>query len=538
MLDTHETTTHATTWKSYRRPYRPRLYLDAVTGEGITEDGVALRLPPGRSLRQIADALPERIETLYLCGQLPQAPGVTAANGELYSPFNSWLLADASILERLRLDSGELHDQMFAWVRREGGALLGVYTAAAWFGTNDLTPETFARAHTDLARALRRQPLWQDVYLLDTPARTGLDLWRVSIGRHTVNGRYVTLEYPILPDGVRTLIRATSGQGRFELPPPPGGSEGYAPALNYLDKRLAYAAPALDELGIGPVTHDEASDYAGWQPARYRVAYQVPDGWAHLGLFMTKDPAKQAGWVYPRTPGETGETWLDAAELRIALGPFPQTCPDCERCYRINDGARCSQHGWPFSIRERLVFTKGRPLHAWAEKLVAARDNCYTGPARAAARNILLHTIGAFHDTPRPATHYGVAADVPNGVAVDTLLLPSGEELYAWQLRSQEPPTDSTHPELSSQVWARTRVGMLLHRPYGTEKYLGALTLPFEQIVALRLDALYSTVDPGWPDNGGPGAFRLKGHLAGPLPWPREEWELAIVKEQRKGIPT
>jgi hypothetical protein len=538
MTTEQEATTRTTAWKSYKRPYRPRLYLNAVTGEGATEDGGAVHLSPGMSLRELARAIPARIETLYLCGQLPSAPGITAANGELYSGFNSWLLSDASILERLRLDSGEAHDQMFAWVRHESGALLGVYTAASWFSTNDLTPLDATRAHKDLTRALQRQSGWQEVYLLDSPARTGLDLWRVSIGRHTVNGRYVTLEYPILPDGVRVLIRATSGQGRFELLPPPAGSDGYAPALNYLDKRLAYGAPSLGELGIGPVTHDEASDYAGWQPARYRVAYQVPDGWAHLGLFMTKDPTRQAGWVYPRIPGETGETWLDASELRIALGPFPHNCADCERCYAANDGSRCPQHGWPFTIRERLLFTKGRPLHTWAEKLIAARDNCYREHAAAAIRNILLHTVGAFHDTPRPTTHYGAAHEAPNGVALDTLLLPDGEELYAWQLRSQEPPTDSAHPELSSQVWARTRAGMLLHRPYGSESYIGALTLPFEQIVALRLDALYSTVDPGWPDNGGPGAFRLKGHLSGPLLWPREEWELASVKEQCEGIPT
>ena len=31
--------------------------------------------------------------------------------------------------------------------------------------------------------------------------------------------------------------------------------------------------------------------------------------------------------VYPRSPGETGETWTDAAELRIALGPFPHLLP-------------------------------------------------------------------------------------------------------------------------------------------------------------------------------------------------------------------
>src|SRR5437899_3355524 len=113
----------------------------------------------------------------------------------------------------------------------------------------------------------------------------------------------------------------------------------------------------------------------GFRPARYRISYRVPDGWAHLGLFMTKDPL--GTWTFPRRSGETGETWTDAAELRVALGPFPHLCPNCERSYRVNDGRACPHHGWPFAIHERLLFTPGqKPLRAWAEKLLAARDAC------------------------------------------------------------------------------------------------------------------------------------------------------------------
>jgi hypothetical protein len=195
------------------------LYLDAVTGEGRTVEGAALHLPPGQSLRELADNIPAGVGTVYLCGHLPSAAGIPAATGELYSPFNSWLLADASVLEHVRLDSGATHDQTFALVRRASGQPLGLYSAAAWYSTLDLTPAKAAVAHAEVTRALQRQPGGERIFLLDTPARTGLDLWRASIGMHTLNGERHSLSYPVLPGDVRTLIRATEGQGRFELLP-------------------------------------------------------------------------------------------------------------------------------------------------------------------------------------------------------------------------------------------------------------------------------------------------------------------------------
>jgi hypothetical protein len=295
--------------------------------------------------------------------------------------------------------------------------------------------------------------------------------------------------------------------------------------------RLAYAAPALNELGCRPVKHDHGGVYEGFRPARYRIAYHVPDGWAHLGLFMTKDLS--GAWAYPRRPDETGETWADAAELRIALGPFPHTCTDCERCYRENDDARCPQHGWPFAIHERLLFTAGqKPLRAWAEKLLAARDACASKPARASTRKILLHAIGAFHGSRRAVTRYGSQQDAPDNVPLRAVLTASGDELYTWDEPGIAPTVpDYDRPEWPSQVWAKTRARLLLHHDFDTKHYVGALTLPLEQIVALRLDALYLMVDPGWADHMRPGAFRVKGYLDGPLSWPREESDLAVVKE-------
>jgi hypothetical protein len=307
-----------------------------------------------------------------------------------------------------------------------------------------------------------------------------------------------------------------------------------APALVYLDGRLKYGGTALGELGIGPATHDTDSTYAGFTLARYRVVFRVPDGWAHLGIFMVKN-ANGDGWHFPRTPGTIGETWADASELRIALAPFPHTCPECAIHYAVNDGSRCPHHGWPFTIKERIVFTKGRrPLHTWAEKLIAARDACGDNIlARAAIRAILVHTIGAFHGTHRPLTRIAARHDVPNHVPTRLVKTPDGDELHLWEEPGISPRfPDYDRPEWSGQIWARTRARLLLFREYDTRLFTGAFTLPFEHIVALRLDALYTTVNPGWPDSGRPGALRVKGTLVGPVPWPLEETDLAAVKER------
>jgi hypothetical protein len=539
VLDTIETTPQATGWKSYKRPHRARVYLDAVTGDGAREDGTPLRIPPGLSLTQLVDAVSPDSEVVYLCGELPSATKVRAVDSEYYSPFNSWLFADATGREHVRPDSGEEHDATYVRMSRADGSRLDIRTAASWFGTNDLTPAEAARAHMSVTRALRRQAKWESVYLLDTPARTGLDLWRSTIGRHR-DGSQVT--YPVLPETLRTLIRTHEGQGRFELLSCPDAS-GMAPALYYLDGRLHYASKALMALGVGPVTHDTLDHYEGYTPARYRIAFQVPGGWAHLGLFMCKDGPQRrgrvsGGWSFPRTPGEMHETWADALEVRNALGPFPHVCETCERCWRVNDGSACPQHGWPFTILERIVYTQTTPLRLYAEKIVAARDACHNVYARAALRNILLHSIGALHGSTRPITRSAsVPADVPDRTTFREVLTSEGTAVYLWDEPGQEPASDCNHPELSSQIWDKARASLLLRRDYDTGRYVGALTLPFEALVALRLDAIYTTADPGWPDAGRPGTLRLKGSLAGPLPWPRETADLAIVKEHTERNP-
>jgi hypothetical protein len=473
--------TLTTRWqaRTYRRS--PTLYLDATTGEGLGDDGISFTCHPRANLSAIVAALPADKERVYLCGQLPSAPQVRTQHGGQYSLFNSWMLEAQP--EQVYLDSGAEHDATFARLHRpSGGRPVELRTIAGWLSTNECTPHEAHAALALVTREVRRLHGWDGPeQLLAAPAETGLDLWRRTIGY----GK----EYPVLSEELRTLIHRTSGQGRFELLPPPS-PDGLLPQITCLDARWMYAAPCLEDLGIGPAVHDDLPDYAGFRPARYRVRFWVPAGWAHVGLLMAPAMAKdgQRTWFFPREPGETGETWANSTELRIAFWPFPHACPSCQAGYRANSGAPCPEHGWHVQILERVLFTKGRPLATWAQKLIALRETVKRDApttrigelARAAVRHLLIHAIGGFHGTHWPITH--VAGEdapdaIPERTRLELALTAEGETLYSWEEQRRAPARPNyDRPEWSAQVWARARSRLLLHRDLaGT--FTGALTL-------------------------------------------------------------
>ena len=111
------------------------------------------------------------------------------------------------------------------------------------------------------------------------------------------------------------------------------------------------------------------------------------------------------------------------------------------------------------------------------------------------------------------------------------MLTRDGERYLGEQPALTPHQPDFDRPEWSAQVWARTRARLLLHRDYDTGQFVGALTLPLEELASFRLDALFLTRDPGWPDSGRPGTFRVKGRIAdAAVPWPQSEDDLAALK--------
>ncbi len=307
--DTQERIQPPTKWNSWHHKTKPAIYLDAVKGIGMTNSGQPFTCAPELPASQLVEALPAGIETAYLCGQLPESPQVTTQDNQLYSPFNSWVIgADP---EQMYLASGTDHSDTMAIVRREDGSAVTLRTIASWTGTNDLSPREVHEALGLVTKQLRAQPNWKDVCLLKTPSITGQELWRTTMGvGQQPDGTYRSVEDPLLPEDIRDLIHRTSGQGRFEVLPCPT-PDGMAPNLYYLDDRLAYAARAASELGIGPVIHDFGSQYEGYRPARYRVAFRIPEDWNHVGCLpvqRARTPGAEAiGLEFPWVPGYIGE---------------------------------------------------------------------------------------------------------------------------------------------------------------------------------------------------------------------------------------
>ena len=360
--------------------------------------------------------------------------------------------------------------------------------ASDWFGNipKGTTTTAMVRAFTATETALR-QAFDPGVMLWTSPVATGRALWRRTIPKGT--------SYPILDRSTADLIRNTTQQGRNEMigcvwcsgdgcPDHPS----VAAQLFELDARLAYPALAAGDLPNNLTAHDEQP----WTPetaydlARYRVRVTVPQGWHHVGLLGVQ----RKTWEYPRTPGETFETWADGAELAIA-----------------------HKQGWAFWALERLAFDRCRPLRSWSTKLTEAALAPDLDPlVRSALRSVLLSTIGGFAQGPVLVTKTAGAGQSLPPASARRIKKVNG--VLTWQeTGANEGSTPFYH--WAAAIWARQRA-RLLDGPGQT----GALRLPPESVVAFRTDAIWSTLDPSWPDDGSAGRYRVKQAQTEPAPWP------------------
>jgi len=106
--------------------------------------------------------------------------------------------------------------------------------------------------------------------------------------------------------------------------------------------------PTVEEIVEGPRPLARPNALEGM--ARFGIATEsalgvlLPDlramGRSLVAHAATRDAGPSVARRRSTTDGRGGRRGL-----RIALGPFPQRCPECERCYRVNDGARCPHHG-------------------------------------------------------------------------------------------------------------------------------------------------------------------------------------------------
>lgn len=475
-------------------------FLEHATGLGTGETGGSFRVPAAPHLSALLEAVPQVADRLYLLGAPAEAWGSWARAGVLpegwaHAPRGHHLPRDSTTTPSLRYT-------------RPDGRELELRNAGEWFGDAGARAGSWACARAWSLLGDRLAHLPEGGELLASPSQTGRDL----LARTLPRGH----EYPVLSDELRELIRTTAPQGRVELLPP---AHKTMPALVELDARTAYGA-CLRALGSGPVTHDELPalplDERGRLTARcrLRVRVTVPAGWAHVGI-LGAPGGKGRPARFPRTPGEVFETWADGWEVQTAL-----------------------DHGWRVEVLERLLFSSSAPLERWAKalrQLVTQLDRADLEAAgqlaARAVRNVLVATVGAFHQTGYRATHTVTSLDaLPAGVAF------AEDEAggYVWEERRALTGSAATfsHPEWSAQVWARARV-RLLSTP-ATKSYphqTGALHVPFSSVVALRTDALYLTSDPRWPDDGEWGRYRLKGQHSKRATWPATAGALLKLRD-------
>ncbi len=174
----------------------------------------------------------------------------------------------------LRESSLGLEDEpILRFQHRESGRRFDVRRFSVWVDDELAAPPAEARACLRQLVALLELAFGPRATVYATPARTGQRLWGDLVYRQ---------DFPVLPAGLRALIRAASGQGRIELCPPPTKA---LPGFYYLDGRFMYAG-LVDELGSGPAIHGTETPFEPYRRGRSRIRFTVPKPWRHVGLFM------------------------------------------------------------------------------------------------------------------------------------------------------------------------------------------------------------------------------------------------------------
>jgi hypothetical protein len=319
--------------------------------------------------------------------------------------------------------------------------------------------------------------------------------------------------YPVQSEEIRRLLYEHSPQPRKECVTLPDLES--IPAFHDLDGRWMYAACLVYPVPVGEPTCDTRRQFEAYRPGWYRITATIPDDWQHVGLLPV--PGERVGsekpWVWPAARGMVlPDLWTSEPELRLAL-----------------------EQGWSCMIHERLLFTGQKVLRPWGERLLKMRADTehlapeLRPPVRGAIREILVQAVGRWHmrawEEERSVPLEEWKRLLPT-LSVDEQMSAYHREgglmSYVAERALEGEERKWMRPEWSAYIWASCRV-LLTRR---------LLSLPRATILGCNTDAIYTTLDPGWPDNGQPGQFRSKGCLEGPLPAPHSEDELYRLKEK------
>lgn len=478
----------------FYNPYSQALFSDK---SGLRELG------KDATLTQVLAACDTR--SLYL---LPEAGPSELLS---YPTYHTWLEVPGIEIKKffMKTRSGTMLYQ---------GKQIDVRPVATWFSMeNGPHLKHAVQGYRALQTVLDRtfQPNSEEhfqVELLATASQTGNDLLMRSLPYNKV--------YEPLAGQEAAILRDHFTQGRRELFS--HGKETLDGLYNY-DGRWMYAA-CVRHVPVGKMIHDTVSDIAMTPPGKsgtrgyiqgfYRVETTVPSDWQHIGLLPCEDESEEQAMIYPNTPGTRFLSWCGTPELSLAL-----------------------KYHWPVRVLERLIWPdtdkEPEPLKLWSERLVKVRQEIaltYDEPIRGyiqdAARKIMLGSIGFLNYRLKRTEGYRTLENVPDDY--DAIEPVDETELYWYTVSEELSPyiQKFLHPHWCHYVWSTARRKV-------TE---AALQCPYEHLLAIRTDGLWTTCPVSYPDNGKPGQFREKPLVHGSgLAWPQNEGQLRRVMNIAKG---
>jgi hypothetical protein len=385
----------------------------------------------GATVDRALDGAGDTVRHVVVCGPRPGAGKTGAAAWA--EQLGRWFPTGAAHVTRSALRARLAAD----------GRTVHVTRIEPWFGEH-VEPADAAEA----MRVVRHVTAAAGVRPFGTPGQTGQ---RMLAALWAAAGQ----DWPSCPPDVAELLRATSGQGRFQVFANAGGER-----LVSVDARFQYGALALNELPAG-----EPVELLGQAPDEYAPA------WCLVDFVPTASPvgmlgvAGAHGWQWP-TDG-AHQTWCSGAEVHAAR-----------------------QAGYRIAVRRAIVWpSKARPLAPWARMIAKQRHRIESLPltdgvkraARAGLRAIVVQCIGTMH---------GRTAAPP--VSLPQLVSASCDNETGGAAVAFD------HPEWSTAIWATARVRLA--------RQMLDQTAP---VVACALDGYYVAGEPELrPDNGTPGQWR------------------------------
>lgn len=462
-------------------------FYDPVSGEILDErDDTPVKVSVHAGIVEVLKNTRARV--LYI---LPDENG--------HVPGRSWYKECIQIGCKIDKYLAKVHSAIIS----RGAKTVDIFPVAQFFDT--ATSVQACKEAWHMLSSLLRGQFGEHAVVMGTAAATGQNLLRLSLPHGE--------KYELLPAEIQSVLFKNFGQGRIET--------FYRPSVTVsdlyeVDGTWMYAACCRD-VPTGPCVRDFGGEMIneGKSPAFYRVMATVPENWQHVGLLpcLDEDAVKRNADIktcYPNTPDHIFVSWCTNSELRLA-----------------------AEQGWSYTILERVYWLErsSDPLRLWLERLKRIRERCdfLAEPLRTmirqAIRSIVLKAIGSFYR--HNVTNDGyVPVDDIDDVPEDAMweMIDESTVYFREELELSTKQQQMLQPHWACWVWgnARTRLAK------------AALAMPFESIMALRTDGIWTTYDIGqspnplWQDTGKPGSWRKKYSLHD-VPWPEKYGDMLAV---------